>query len=127
MIWGSTVRTKLYNGGEISAEGDWADHILHHILALYALGGSPTQLEQAYKLAMDSQRPSRPPNVQRVLDFQDPAKFKQCVGQGIYYDDYFAFFQKEIVEHGVPNTVNKFLFEGDGMAEDMLRRFFSGQ
>lgn len=62
-----------------------------------------------------------------MLDFQDPAKFKECLGQGIYYDDYFAFFQNEIGEHGVPNTANKFLFGGNERAEDMLRRFFSGQ
>ncbi|KAF3401580.1 Oxidoreductase AflY [Penicillium rolfsii] len=102
------------------------NHILHHILALYALGGTPAQLEQAYKLAMTSQRPSRRPDIQRVLDFQDPAKFKECLGQGTYYDDYLAFFQKEIDKHGAPNTVNKFLFGGDEIAEEMFRRFFSG-
>ncbi|CEJ61955.1 hypothetical protein PMG11_10471 [Penicillium brasilianum] len=102
------------------------NHILHHILAIYALGGTSAQLDQAYKLAMDSQRPTRRPDPQRVSDFQDPAKFKQCLGQGKYYDDYFAFFQNEIGENGVPNTVNKYLFSGDETAEDMLCRFFSG-
>jgi hypothetical protein len=76
---------------------------------------------------MDSQRPTRRPDTQRVQDFQDPAKFKQYLGQGKYYDDYFAFFQNEISKDGVPNTVNKYLFEGDDRAEEMLRRFFSGQ
>ncbi|KAJ5455992.1 uncharacterized protein N7458_004256 [Penicillium daleae] len=75
---------------------------------------------------MDSQRPTRRPDTQRVQDFQDPAKFKQYLGQGKYYDDYFAFFQNEISKDGVPNTVNKYLFEGDDRAEEMLRRFFSG-
>lgn len=44
-----------------------------------------------------------------------------------YYNDYCAFFQKEIGENGVPKTVNKFLFSGDDRAEDMLCRFFSGE
>lgn len=103
-----------------------SDHILHHILAIYALGGTSAQLGKAYKLALDSQRPTRRPDIQRVSDFQDPEKFKQCLGQGEYYDDYFAFFQNEIGENGVLNTVNKYLFSGDETAEDMLRRFFSG-
>jgi hypothetical protein len=75
---------------------------------------------------MDSQRPTQQPDPQRVSDFQDPAKFRECLGQGKHYDDYFALFQNEIGENGVPNTVNKYLFSGDETAEDMLRRFFSG-
>ncbi|KAJ5807952.1 hypothetical protein N7474_009221 [Penicillium riverlandense] len=102
------------------------NHILHHLLAIYALGGTPCQLENAYNLATDSQRPTRNPDINRVLDFTDPAKFKKCLGKGKYYDDYFLFFQREIGRNGVPNTVNDFLFKGDERAEDMLRRFFGG-
>jgi hypothetical protein len=53
-------------------------------------------------------------------------KFQTFLGKGKYYDDFFAFFQKEIAEKGVPDTVNEYLFKGDNRAEDMLRRFFSG-
>lgn len=103
------------------------DHILHHLLALYALGATPTQLEAAYHLASGSQRPTRKPDADRVLKFADPAMFKLCLGKGRYYDDYLSFFQREISIKGVPVTVNEFLFTGEPMAEDMLCRFFSGK
>lgn len=103
------------------------DHILHHLLALYALGGMPEQLDQAYSLAIDSQRPIRPPDARRVSDLADPFKFRAFLGQGKYYDDYFAFFQNEISAKGLQSTVNEYLFKGDERAEDMLQRFFSGQ
>ncbi|KAJ5688521.1 hypothetical protein N7462_002913 [Penicillium macrosclerotiorum] len=83
------------------------NHILHHTLALFALGGTLRQLEQAYGLAVDSQRRTRPPDVRRVLDFADSTKFKTCLGKGKYYDDYFAFFQNEIRHKGVARTVNE--------------------
>lgn len=82
-------------------------------LCFSPLAGTPVQLERAYTLAVDSQRSTRRPDSQRVSDFRDPVKFKECLVQGEYYDDYFAFFQKEIGDNGVPNTVNKFLFSGD--------------
>lgn len=72
---------------------------------------------------MDSQRPTRRPDIQRVSDFQDLARFKQCLVQDKYYD-YFVFFP--IDENRVPNTANRFLFSGDEIAEDILGKFFSG-
>lgn len=102
------------------------DHILHHLLALYALGATPGQLDQAFNLATGSQRPTRPPDAGRVLDLADPVKFRTFLGKGRYYDDFFAFFQKEISTKGWHATVNEYLFRGDDRAEDMMRRFFSG-
>ncbi|KAJ5934084.1 hypothetical protein N7466_003631 [Penicillium verhagenii] len=102
------------------------NHILHHLLAILSLGGTERQLSQAYELAVSSQRPTRPPDARRVSDISDPEKFKLFLGKGKYYDDYFAYFQKEISHHGVPRTVHEHLFKGDERAEDMLQRFFSG-
>ncbi|KAJ5630159.1 hypothetical protein N7528_003816 [Penicillium herquei] len=102
------------------------NHILHHILALVALGGTEHQLESAFNLNTDSQKSTRPADPRRVLDFAQPANFRKYLGKGDYYDDYFAFFQNEIARHGVAVTVNEFLFKGDDRAEDMFQRFFSG-
>ncbi|KAJ5636877.1 uncharacterized protein N7484_010190 [Penicillium longicatenatum] len=102
------------------------NHILHHLLAILALGGTAEQLSQAYDLAVDSQRSTRPPDARIVSDLADPEKFKLFLGKGKYYDDYFAFFQNEISEMGISSTVTEFLFKGDARAEDMLQRFFSG-
>ncbi|KAJ5278584.1 hypothetical protein N7478_003956 [Penicillium angulare] len=102
------------------------NHILHHILAIVVLGGSTAQLQSAYNLAVDSQRPNRPPDAVRVSDMSSPVHFHKYLGKGKYYDDYFAFFQNEISRNGVPNTVNEFLFKGDDRAEDLFQRFFSG-
>ncbi|KAJ5718844.1 uncharacterized protein N7483_009926 [Penicillium malachiteum] len=102
------------------------NHILHHILALVALGGTEPQLELAYNLNTDSQKSTRPPDPRRVLDFAQPANFRKYLGKGDYYDDYFAFFQDQISRHGLAVTVNEFLFKGHDRAEDMFQRFFSG-
>lgn len=103
------------------------DHILHHLLAIVALGGTEDQLQNAYDLAIGSQRSTRPPDRPRVLDMHTPRGFKKYLGSGKYYDDYFAFFQSEIGRNGVAKTVNEFLFKGDEIAEDMFQRFFSGE
>ncbi|KAJ5106109.1 hypothetical protein N7456_002784 [Penicillium angulare] len=125
-----TLRTEtLHKASELLQTNHDNYHIYIHNLGLHtivALGGSAAQLQSAYDLAIDSQRPTRPPDVVRVLDMSNPVHFRKYLGRGNYYDDYFAFFQNEISRNGVSNTVNEFLFKGDDRAEDLFQRFFSG-
>lgn len=93
---------------------------------MLALNGTADQLSSAYNLAVASQRSNRPPDSHRIARLADINAFKSCLGNGRYYDDYFAYFQLQIAQFGVSATVNEFLFKGDARAEDMLRRFFSG-
>lgn len=102
------------------------DHILHHLLCIYALGATPAQLEKAFRLGMTSQKPMNPPNVEKVHDFSDPAKFKALTGRGKYYSEYYAFFEEEVRRNGVAKTIEEYLFKGDERGEDMFRRFFGG-
>ncbi|KAJ5574417.1 hypothetical protein N7450_008316 [Penicillium hetheringtonii] len=102
------------------------NHILHHLLALYPLGANPQQLDDAYNFAIASQRPTRPPNTRFVSDLANPIKFRECLGDEKHYEDFFMFFQKEIATKGLHDTIYQYLFNGDEIAEYMLRRFFSG-
>lgn len=73
---------------------------------------------------MESQKPINPPDIEKVHDFSDPAKFKALMGRGKYYSEYYAFFQEEVRRNGVAKTIEEFLFKGDERGEDMFRRFF---
>lgn len=103
------------------------DHILHHLLALYAMGATPAQLEKAFLRGTISQKPAAAPNSQRVHDFRDPSQFLACVGNGRYYNDYYAFFEEEVERKGVAQTAKEYIFKGDERGEEMFRRFFGGE
>lgn len=49
------------------------------------------------------------------------------MGKEKYYEDFFLLFQKEIAAKGMHETINQYLFKGDEIAEEMLKRFFSGK
>ncbi|KAL4893208.1 hypothetical protein BDV59DRAFT_33405 [Aspergillus ambiguus] len=100
------------------------NHILHHLLCIYALGATPAQLEKAFELGMVSQKPSNPPNVEKVHDFSNPAKFKALMGKGKYYSEYYAFFEDEVRRKGVAKTIEEYIFKGDERGEEMFRRFW---
>ncbi|KAG2413445.1 hypothetical protein HFD88_002634 [Aspergillus terreus] len=100
------------------------NHILHHLLAIYALGATPAQLEKAFQLGMVSQKPVNAPNVEKVHELSDPAKFKALMGRGKYYSEYYAFFEDEVRRNGAPKTIEEYVFKGDERAEEMFRRFW---
>ncbi|PLN81049.1 hypothetical protein BDW42DRAFT_201013 [Aspergillus taichungensis] len=102
------------------------NHILHHLLALYAMGATPAQLDKAFLRGTISQKPAAAPNSQRVRNFGDPSQFLACVGDGRYYNDYCAFFQEEVERNGMAQTAKEYLFKGDERGEEMFRRFFGG-
>jgi oxidoreductase AflY len=102
------------------------DHIVHHLLSLYAIGASPDQIQNAFKLNTRYQRPAKSPSNPVWMSLSDHKVFRQHLGKPEFYQEYLKFFQNAIQEHGVETTCNEFLFKGSEGANDMLGRLFSG-
>jgi Questin oxidase-like len=102
------------------------NHIVHHLLTIYALGATPAQLQRGYNVNADYQRPPVPLEPQVVQSMHDVEKFKQCLGNEKHYRDYLVFFQDEIEKKGWENVLNEYVFKGDERADDLLVRLFAG-
>ncbi|KAI5306254.1 hypothetical protein KEM56_001686 [Ascosphaera pollenicola] len=101
------------------------NHIVHHLLSIYALGASPDDVQRAYDTNDEYQRPSRPIDEDLVQKFQDRDEFCQFLGQRPKYVQYLAHFQREIEERGVDAVLQEYLFAGTEFADDMLTRLFA--
>ncbi|OCL15442.1 hypothetical protein AOQ84DRAFT_419307 [Glonium stellatum] len=101
------------------------NHIVHHMLSLYALGATPDELQAGYDLNQQYQLPAIKLSDSEI-NLNDPVIFRQCLGESKYYQEFIAFFQSEISRKGVPDVVNEFVFKRDEAADDMLLRMFSG-
>ncbi|EAW14773.1 questin oxidase family protein [Aspergillus clavatus NRRL 1] len=102
------------------------NHIVHHVLTIYALGGSPDEIKAAYERDKRYQRSVLPTDDGVVQAFQDKAQFRQHLGKEKHYPNYLAFFQQEIDKRGVGDVLNEYLFSGTENAENMLSRLFGG-
>ncbi|GMG14408.1 unnamed protein product [Aspergillus oryzae var. brunneus] len=102
------------------------NHIVHHILTMFALGASPDEIKAAFERNKSYQRPALPANDSVVQSLYDQARFKECLGKRNNYPNFLEYFQREIETKGVENVVNQYIFAGDDLAEDMLVRLFGG-
>lgn len=112
--WGGAVLTERQN------------HIVHHLLSLYALASSASNIQRRYEDNKSYQRPAREPDARVVDQLHDPAFYQKCLGDGQHYNDFLAFFQGEMEQKGWEAVLNEYLFSGDERAEDMLVRMFMG-
>lgn len=103
-----------------------SDHLVHHLLAIYALGASPDEIQKAYDVNVPYQKEVIVHDDATAEELQDPAVFKQRLGNHKYYHDYLKYFSKEIESKGVPAVVNEYIFKGDARADDLLARLFGG-
>ena len=102
------------------------NHIAHHVLTLFALGASPSEIQSAFDQGKSYQRPQFPVNEKVVEDMADEEKFKNFFGQEEFFHDYVVFFEREIDKKGWPAVVNEYIFSGSENAELMLTRLFAG-
>ncbi|KAL8793120.1 MAG: hypothetical protein Q9195_004326 [Heterodermia aff. obscurata] len=102
------------------------NHIVHHVLTLYALGASPEQIQSHYDNHKSYQRPPQPIDDKVVQNLSDYEKFQQYLGDEKYYHDYLVFFQGEIDKKGYEKVIHEYLLEGDARANDMLCRLYGG-
>ncbi|PVI00964.1 hypothetical protein DM02DRAFT_628097 [Periconia macrospinosa] len=102
------------------------NHIVHHLLTLFALKATPAEIQEGYNNNRSYQRPSLPFNGSTVQDMHDPERFKKYLGNEKYYNDFVVFFQEEIAKKGWESVIVEYVFNGDERADDMLVRMFGG-
>ncbi|CAO3631229.1 unnamed protein product [Cunninghamella blakesleeana] len=98
-------------------EKKFHNHLTHHILAAYSLGANEEQLEKIYAEHASYQRPL-PPLLNETFTRDN---YLNHLGKAEAYTSYLRFFEKEIEEHGIINTVRRFVWSGD-----MLSRTLGG-
>ncbi|KAF2733376.1 hypothetical protein EJ04DRAFT_605640 [Polyplosphaeria fusca] len=102
------------------------NHIVHHLLTIFALDASPQELQKGYDINASYQRPPVPLDSSVVEEMQDPELFKKYLGKEKHYRNFIAFFQGEMDKKGWQEVLNERLFKRDEAADDMLGRMFAG-
>lgn len=103
------------------------DHIVHHVLTLYALGATPEQIQGQYDNNKSYQRSPEPVDNSIIEHLRDGSQFSRYLGNGRYYHDYLIFFQSQIDKKGYEDVINEYLLKGDERADDMLCRLYAGK
>lgn len=122
----SLIAGLLNSQGFVRISDILVDHIAHHILTLYALGASPTQIQRQYDNNKSYQRAPPPVNDGVLEDLHDPVKFRRYLANERYYHDYLVFFQREMDKKGYEDVLNEYVLKGDERADDMLVRMYAG-
>ncbi|KAF5347796.1 hypothetical protein D9756_010285 [Leucocoprinus leucothites] len=99
------------------------NHSMHHTCCIYALGVHGDVIRDAYEVYTRQLRPA----------FESPEpitdeNFEKHLGDENFYDSYVNYFTDYAREHGVHNTLEKFVFsrEYNTPGRAMLSRFVSG-
>ncbi|EXK26256.1 hypothetical protein FOMG_17158 [Fusarium oxysporum f. sp. melonis 26406] len=105
---------------------EFHNHIAHHLLSLFALNATPTELRQGWDDNRFYQRSPIPLKQSIVTNMHNPEKYKTYLGSEEYYHDFLVFFKEEISQKGWQEVLNEYIFNGDERADDMLVRMFGG-
>ena len=108
-------------------ESGFHNHIVHHLLTVYALGASPPTLEKQYKINAAYQRGKQQADESTVEKLRDRAKWDQYLGKEKYYSSFLVFFQQEINEKGWEEVLKQCLFSQTEHSDDLLVRMFGGK
>lgn len=102
------------------------NHILHHILTLYALGASPDEVQAGFDHNTTYQRPAMQASARKAKELSDPKVWKECLGNEDHYSDFVLHFQQDMEASSFNEVLHKYLFAGDERANDMLVRLYAG-
>ncbi|CEN60860.1 hypothetical protein ASPCAL07532 [Aspergillus calidoustus] len=102
------------------------NHIVHHILTIYALGASPADIKTAYNRDKAYQRRTMPMDEKVVDSLYDKGQFKKALGEEKNYPNFLEFFQRELDRKGTEAVLSEYVFAGDENAESMMARLFGG-
>jgi oxidoreductase AflY len=103
------------------------DHMVHHLLTLWALGATPSEIQAAYDLNKPYQLLTYHHAASVSVKLKDPEFFNECLRKPKFYGDFLKFFQDEIAEKGVPDVLNEYIFKGDERADNILGQMYSGE
>ncbi|KAI0377468.1 hypothetical protein F5Y04DRAFT_264337 [Hypomontagnella monticulosa] len=107
-------------------EDGFHNHISHHLLSLFGTGASAEQLQKGYDVNTTYQRPSTRLHEKVVDELENWDAAKSRLGKGQYYNDFLAFFERQIEKLGWKQVLKEYMFNGDEKSEDMMVRMLSG-
>ena len=105
------------------------DHLTHHLLAMWALGATPSEIQDMWDYNTPYQDDMNPgyPEASSKHGLYNPEVFQMCLGIDDCYPDFLKFFEEEISSKGMQEVVKEYLFKGDERANDILGRMFAGE
>ncbi|KAL9084314.1 MAG: hypothetical protein Q9165_008142 [Trypethelium subeluteriae] len=103
------------------------NHIVHHLLTVYALGAPPSTIEKMYRDNTNYQRNMMQSDIAVVRELYDAGNWKKYLADEKHYHDFLTFFQQEIDEKGWEQTMQDYLFAHDERFDDLLVRMFAEQ
>jgi hypothetical protein len=100
----------------------------HHLLALWALGATPDELQNMYDYNQPYQTSieREDDTGSKELDLANPVVFNESLGKDGCYGAFLHFFENEIISKGTAAVVREYLLKGDERADDILARMFTG-
>lgn len=102
------------------------NHIVHHLLAVWALNGSPDAIQKNFDTNASYQK-SQPPIDEKMLEeLHDPAGFIKNLNPRQNYHTFLQFFRHEIDQSSWQDVLQKYVFAGDERADAMLVRMYAG-
>ncbi|KAJ4361267.1 hypothetical protein N0V95_002036 [Ascochyta clinopodiicola] len=103
------------------------NHITHHTLALYSLGASSEQIIEHTKRNQTYQlQPPQLPDEKVVEEMGTPEGYRRYLGDEDYFLSFTAFFEREIAKLGYEKVLQKYMFGGTEVADDLLARMYHG-
>jgi hypothetical protein len=122
-----STKTKLQGNGNFTNE--LSDHMAHHLLALWALGATPDELQDLYDFNQPYQTSIERGDEKdsKCRDLMNPAVFNESLGKDECYAEFLHFFENEIDGKGMQAVVKEYLLKGDERANDILGRMYTGK
>jgi hypothetical protein len=102
------------------------NHIAHSILSVYALGGSPTEIQRAFEDGAGIQRPIPSQEKLMAKTLADPHEFRARMGQLDEYPNFLAFFQNQILDKGWVAVVQEHCFSRTSNSETIFANLLEG-
>ncbi|KAF1349189.1 hypothetical protein BDV97DRAFT_297171 [Delphinella strobiligena] len=102
------------------------NHTVHSMLSVYALGGSPEDLQRAYDDDDPHQAPLSAIDNSVIESLSDPDVFLATMYQLDQYGNYLRFFEQQIKAKGWKAVMIEYVFSRTQAGEAMFAQLFEG-
>ena len=103
------------------------NHVVYHVLTLYALGASPATILHHTKRNFEYQLlPPKFPDETTISVMKSVTALKEFVGKEEHFLDFCEFFEREIERLGSEEVLQEYLFGDSEIARDIFPRMYHG-
>ena len=102
------------------------NHMAHSLLTVFALGGSPSELQRAFDDNQPDQRPLPDPDDLIIKEMSDNGKCYERLGQIKNYTNFLVFFERQIEDKGWREVIQEYCFSRSQIAEAILAGLYEG-